>query len=146
MVIVGEWKLCDDGIKRPVVCGKVLAADGPFHVEFFLVDSCADRTVFSAALLLKLRFPTADADPGFGLLGIGGASAFVQVNTVLELTKDDRGPVRVRGEYAAFTDPAATDMSILGRDGLNLFDVIASHRRQEVLLLGGNHQYRVGPV
>jgi hypothetical protein len=68
---------------------------------------------------------------------------FVLVNTVVEFTKEDGGPVRVRGEYAAFTDPAATDLSILGRDVLDLFDIIVSKRRQEVLLVAGNHRYRV---
>ena len=49
----------------------------------------------------------------------------------------------MRGEFAAFTDPAATDLSILGRDILNHFDVILSRRRNEVLLLAANHQFRV---
>jgi hypothetical protein len=44
MRIAGEWRLCDDGVTRPTVQAKVQAADGAFHVEFFLVDSCADRT------------------------------------------------------------------------------------------------------
>jgi hypothetical protein len=143
MVIAGEWRLCDDGVTRPVLGGKVLAADGPFHAEFFLVDSCADRTVFSAALLHKLQFSRGQPDPAATLQGIGGQRAFVLVNTVVEFTKEDGGPVRVRGEYAAFTDPAATDLSILGRDVLNLFDIIVSKRRQEVLLVAGNHRYRV---
>jgi hypothetical protein len=77
------------------------------------------------------------------LQGIGGASPHVLVTTVLELTRDDGGPARVRGEFAAFTDPAATDLSILGRDVLDNFDVITSRRRNQVLLLAGNHQYQV---
>jgi hypothetical protein len=80
------------------------------------------------------------------LKGVGGESAFVLVNTVLEFTRDDAGMVHVRGEFAAFTDPATTDLSILGRDVLNIFDVIVSKRRNEVLLLAGNHQYRVDPI
>jgi hypothetical protein len=34
-------------------------------------------------------------------------------------------------------------MSILGRDVLDHFDLIESRRRNEVLLLAQNHQYRV---
>lgn len=143
MVIVGEWLLCDDGITRPAVRAKVLGADGPFHVEFFLVDSCADRTVFSAALLSKLGFSPAPSPSAISLQGIGGNQAFVLVNTVMEFTREDGGPANVRGEYAAFTDPSATDLSILGRDVLNHFDAIVSKRRQQVLLLAGTHQYRV---
>jgi len=42
-------------VTRPVLKIKVEAADGSFRVEFFLVDRCADRTVFSADLLSKLN-------------------------------------------------------------------------------------------
>ncbi|MBI1918645.1 MAG: retropepsin-like domain-containing protein [Planctomycetes bacterium] len=131
---------------RPALKIKVEAADGSYFVEFFLVDSCADRTVFSADLLSKLSFPT-NASPGSSALqGVGGMSGIVLVRTVLELTRDDGGPVHLRGEFAAFTDPAATDLSILGRDVLNNFDVIFSRQRNEVLLLAPNHQYRVERV
>ena len=44
------------------------------------------------------------------------------------------------------SDASATDMSILGRDVLNHFDLILSRRRSEVLLLAPNHQYRVVQV
>jgi len=67
----------------------------------------------------------------------------VLITSVLEFTRDDGGPVHVRGEFAAFADPAATDLSILGRDVLNNFDVILSFRRNEVRLLAPNHQYHV---
>ena len=68
------------------------------------------------------------------------------MNTVVELPRADGDPARVRGKFAAFTDPAATDLSILGRDVLDLFDVIVSRRRNEVLLVTGNHQDRVEPA
>jgi hypothetical protein len=77
------------------------------------------------------------------LQGIGGASDFVVVATTLELTREDGVPVRVSGTFAAFTDPTATDLSILGRDVLEHFDVIVSRRRNQVLLLAGNHRYQV---
>jgi hypothetical protein len=114
--------------------------------ESFLIDSCADRTVFSAYLLAKLNFTGNHAAAGMALKGVGGESAFVLVDTVLDFKRDDGGVVHIRGGFAAFTDPAATDLSILGRDVLNIFDVIVSKRRNEVLLLAGNHQYRVDQV
>jgi hypothetical protein len=146
MLIVGEWRVCDDGTTRPAVQAKVQAADGSFHVEFFLVDSCADRTVLSAALLGRLGFSASVAPAGFALQGVGGVSNYVLIQSAVEFTRDDGGLALVRGEYAAFTDPAATDLSILGRDVLNLFDVILSRRRNEVLLLAHNHQYRVEQI
>jgi len=143
MRIVGEWRLCDDGITRPTVKAKVQAADGTFHVEYFLVDSCADRTVLSADSLAKLAFSGTPAPDNIALQGIGGVRGYVLFQTVLEFTRDDGGAAHVRGELAAFTDPTATDLSILGRDVLNNFDVILSRRRNEVLLLAPNHHYRV---
>jgi hypothetical protein len=125
-----------------VVIAEVFGADGQSHNERFLVDTGADRTVFSAALLDKLQFLGKHDHPGYALQGIGGSSEFIVVTTVMELTCDDGTPARIRGQFSAFTAPTVTDLSILGRDVLNNFDVIAS-RRTEVLLLAGNHQYQV---
>jgi hypothetical protein len=68
------------------------------------------------------------------------------LTTKLELTRDDGIPAQVRGQFAAFTDPTATDLSILGRDVFIHFGVIVSHRRNDVLLLAADHQYRVEPA
>ena len=143
MIIVGQWLLGDDGITRPIVRAKVAGADGTLHSERFLIDTGADRSAFSAALRDKLQWPSNHTAPGFALQGIGGASPFVMGTAVVELTRADGGPARISGPFAAFTDPAATDISVLGRDVLDNFDVITSRRRNEVLLLAGNHQYQV---
>lgn len=65
------------------------------------------------------------------------------VTTVLEFMRNDGGAVRVRGEFAGFTDPAATDLSVLGRDVSDNFDVVLRRRRNEILLLAPRHQSRV---
>ena len=57
------------------------------------------------------------------------------VATALEFRAADGGAARVRGEFAAFTDPLATDLSVLGRDVLDNFDLILSRRHDEILLL-----------
>jgi hypothetical protein len=141
MLIAGEWRLCDDGVTRPTLLAKVQAADGTFLPEVFLVDSCADCTVLGAALLNKLHLAPSLTPIGLTLRGVGGKSDFAVVNTVLEFVNDVGGPAHVRGQFAAFTDPLATDLSILGRDVLNNFDVILSRRRNEVVLLATNHRY-----
>ena len=56
---------------------------------------------------------------------------------------DDGGLARVRGEFAGFTDPTATDLSILGRDVLDHFDSIISRQRGTIWLLAPRHQYRI---
>jgi hypothetical protein len=146
MLIMGEWQPFDDGVTRPTVRVHVLGGEGKLIGEDFLIDTGADRTAFSAAFLDRLRLPTQNVPADFSLSGIGGSSDFVLVVTALEFVRDDRGSARVRGEFAAFTDPVATDLSVLGRDVLDNFDVILSRRRNEVLLLAPRHQYRVERV
>lgn len=143
MLITGEWQLRDDGVTRPVVRARVLDAGGHPVAENFLIDTGADRTVLSAALVTQLRLPFNRAQPDYKLSGVGGTSDFVLVTTVVEFIRDGGGAVKVRGEFAGLTDPAATDLSVLGRDVLDNFDLIASRRRNEILLLAPRHQYRV---
>ena len=113
MRIDGEWRVCDDGITRPTIQAKVQAANGAFHVEFFLVDSGADRgTVLSRHFIAQ----TLDCRKTSALLvslckrDLGGTSTVLLVNNVLEFSRDDGGAARVSGEFAAFTDPTATDL------------------------------------
>jgi len=146
MRIVGKWLVCNDGITRPAVRADVQTADGTLQAGVFLIDSCADRTVLGTDVLQKLGFAATPAPEGMVLKGITGGCEFVVVKTIVVLTRDDRGVAHIRGEFAAFTDASATDLSILGRDVLNHFDVILSRRRNEVLLLAPNHQYRVEQV
>src|SRR5438874_2976507 len=128
MVIAGEWLQCDDGITRPCVQVTIRGPDDSICADDFLVDTAADRSAFSAALLKKLRLSGSHAPPDVLLKGIGGSSPYVIVTTVLEFTRDDGGPAGVRGEFAGFTEPTATDLNILGRDVLDNFDVITSRR------------------
>lgn len=143
MVLEGEWLTCDDGEFRPVIRIGVEAADAQLVRAGFLVDLGADRSVFSATLLQHLKLPLQTAPAGLKFEGIGGASPFVVVSTSLHLLRTDGGVAKVKGEFGAFTDPSATDLSILGRDVLNHFDVIVSRRRNQVLLVGPGHAYDI---
>jgi Aspartyl protease len=145
MRIVGEWFACIDGVLRPVLEGSAADIAGSDCQERFLVDTGADTTVFAAGFVQRLGLPCGLPPAGVGLAGVGGAQAYVLVRTTLTLYADDGSPARIQGEFAAFTDPAATDTSILGRDVLAHFDLIVSRRRNEVVLLATNHGYRVEP-
>jgi hypothetical protein len=83
MVIVGEWRMCDDGVARPALRTRVGGVDDVRLAEYFLVDSCADRTVLSADLLGRLAIPSTPLPLALIFQGIGGASEFVLVDTVL---------------------------------------------------------------
>jgi hypothetical protein len=65
------------------------------------------------------------------------------VQIALEFRRENGQPVLVRGEFAVFTDLEAIDLSVLGRDVTDHFDVIVSRRYDAVLLLAGNHRFQV---
>jgi hypothetical protein len=146
MLIKAEWLGCDDGVVRPVVFAQVFGSGALPCAERFLVDSGADRTVLSASLLAKLSLAVSPPSEESCLVGVGGGTAYALVSTTLGFARDGGGFARVRGEFAAFTNVAATDFSVLGRDVLNHFDVILSRPRNEAILLAPNHRYHVTPA
>jgi hypothetical protein len=109
-----------------------------------LLDTGADRTFFSVELFRDLQWaPDALRPPRAELSGLGGASGYVCLTTTIELRRSDGNPVRLFGEFAALTDPPGPEMSLLGRDVLDLFDLVLSRERNEILLLRPLHYYLV---
>jgi predicted aspartyl protease len=121
----------------------VSGPDGSPIAQLFLVDTGADCTVFSAQLLEKLAQPSEGASANSVLQGLGGQSESVVVEATLEMPTIDGRELRIRGKFAAVVQPSVLDISVLGRDVLGNFDVIVSRRRNEVLLLAGNHNYSI---
>jgi Aspartyl protease len=135
----GIWRICDDGVVRPILRGTAKAADGTWVPVPFLVDTGADRTVFCQDILSALGVqPTGVSS---GIEGVGGKVETVTISTPIQLKRENGADVVFDGQWAAATDPAALDMSVLGRDLTNLFAVIVDRPRDVVCLLGGNHQY-----
>ena len=144
MVIAGLWVLGDDAITRPIADVWILNDVGDRAPVRFLLDTGADRTVFNEPVLRELAQPTTDPSGDFKLAGVGGESPFVRVETTLELPEAGGGrAVKVHGKFAAFTDLAALDLSVLGRDVLDRFDVVLGRNRGATLLLGGVHHSQV---
>jgi hypothetical protein len=79
------------------------------------------------------------------LTGLGGTTPSVQVQTTVRLFGSGGEVFNLVGQFAAVTDPRALDMSVLGRDILDLFTVILDRRRDRVWLIGDGHDYSVGP-
>jgi len=141
MHIHGEWYLCDDGVVRPVIRGEVLADDGSWVRAPFLVDTGADRTVLSAAILALPHLRPLATQAHLG--GLGGLTTAVIVETQIRLSREDDGRVIFRGQYAAVTEREALDMSVLGRDITGLFALIVDQPGHVVCLLGQQHQYTI---
>lgn len=142
MQIRGEWSICDDGIVRPLIRGEILAGDGSWLSAEFLVDTGADRTVFSRTTLDVLRFqPTAGQER---IRGLGGMAASVDVETQIRFSREEAGgKVLFHGRFAAVTELEALDISVLGRDITGLFAVIVDRPGDVVCLLGQRHQYTI---
>lgn len=143
MRVNGEWLLCDDGILRPVIRCEILASDGSWQSAEFLVDTGADRTVFSAPVLASLRLQLIATQTRLG--GVGGEVNSVVVETQVRLTREESGKVVLRGQYAAVTELQALDMSVLGRDIAGLFAVVVDRPGNVVCLLGQRHRYAIEP-
>jgi hypothetical protein len=143
MLVKGYWKLHEDGELRPVVDANVQTPDGRWKAVTFLLDAGADRTIIEEGLLFLLGPLVLPADESSKLSGIGGKTDFAFVQTILEFTRDDGKPSTVNGPFGIFTNPENSDLSVLGRDVTNNFDVIYSFPKREVLLLHPPHGYTV---
>ena len=141
MLISGLWYLCDDGMVRPVIRGEILTSEGSWVNVPMLVDTGADRTVFSAEILNALGLPPIDSTDQ--LSGVGGMANSVVVETQIRLTNNESGKAIFRGQFAGFTDLEALDMSVLGRDILNLFALLVDRQADTVCLLGQKHTYTI---
>lgn len=141
MVIFGEWRTCDDGIRRPLMSGEILAADGRWLLVEFLVDGGADRTVLAAPALRLLGRPTTPSEDALG--GLGGTVPGLLVQTQIRLEDDCQTKFTFKGTFAAVADLECLDMSILGRDITNLFAAILDYPRNVVCLVGQNDHYQI---
>ena len=140
MRIDGLWFLCSDGILRPVIRGEILASDHSWVKVVFLVDSGADRSVMSADKLDALSLQTIESPDR--LTGVGGSADSVVVATQIRFDHEN-GKAVFSGQFAAFTSPESLDMSVLGRDILNMFSLIVDRQGDTICLLGQPHFYSI---
>jgi hypothetical protein len=142
MQINGEWFLGSDGIVRPVIRGEILTDNGSWVSAPFLMDTGADRTVFSATILAALYLQPIAMQERLG--GLGGQATAVVVETQIRFRHEAaKGSVVFRGQYAAVTEMEALDISVLGRDITGLFAVIVDQPGNVVCLLGQRHHYTI---
>jgi len=141
MRLNGEWLQCVDGDIRPVIYGELLSSDGIWRGLEFLVDTGADRTVFSATALKRSmlsHFP-----PSIPIGGFGGVAETVVIQAQFRFSRDDGGTAVFRGQFAACTQVDALEMSVLGRDVLDMFALIVDRRADVLAIIGQNHTYAI---
>ena len=141
MRIDGDWLHCDDGIVRPIIRCEALGMDGYWRAAEFLLDTGADRTVFSESVLGAMALRS--WQPGEEIRGVGGIASTVAVKTQIRMTREDNGKVVFRGEYVGCRDKELLDMSVLGRDITQLFAVIVDRPGEQVCLVREGHKYSI---
>ncbi len=141
MRINGLWCLCDDGVTRPIIRGRLETADGTRKWAEFLVDVGADRTVLNAATVVEAGLTLYDAEEAVS--GLGGVAETKTVETVIYLPRETDQAVAFRGQFTAVTEAAALEINVLGRDILDLFSVIVDRPGDVVCLLSQKHRYLI---
>jgi predicted aspartyl protease len=121
--------------------GEALSSDGSWVKLRFLVDTGADRTVFSAPVLELLQLKAIDSAER--LSGAGGVVDSVIVATEIRFSHDQSGKATFQGQYAACGQTETSDMSVLGRDILNLFALIVDRPGDTIFLVGPHHTYSI---
>jgi len=141
MRIDGCWYPCDDEITRPIVHAEILTGEGDWLKVLLLVDTGADVTAFSADVLELFGLPIHERHDRLG--GVGGVADSVTLLAQLRLTCDDGRKAVFRGEFSAFRSADALDMSVLGRDILDHFAVIADRQATLLALIRDRHRYQI---
>lgn len=139
----GRWKECNDGTVRPLLAAGILTERGEWRRFWMLVDTGADRSVLSADVWSALGNTAQEATVQLG--GIGGIVDATRLHTTLRLQRNDGQFVTFRIELAVCLDERVLDMSVLGRDIIDMFALVADRESDVLTLLGGNHSYSIQP-
>lgn len=121
--------------------GQFESASGEWVSARLLIDTGADRTVLSATVLQELGMAPMEAEEGIS--GLGGTTDAVVIRTKLQLVRETGAPVTFTSYFTAVTDPAALDLSVLGRDILDMFALIIDRPGNVVYLLRERHRYAI---
>jgi hypothetical protein len=108
----------------------------------FLVDSGSDTTFLDQSCLEQVGI-----DPSAAVKteasGVGGVASHIEFPTQLRFRSKGEGTKIFVGVIGVFTDPAACDTPVLGRDVPDAFRVIIDRERDQILLLSAPHDYTV---
>jgi hypothetical protein len=88
-----------------------------------------------------LKLPHSNSADRIG--GIGGLAESVTIAAESRLLRDDGKWVTFKGEYAACLNYETLDMSVLGRDILNLFALVVDRAANVVTMIGQAHSYTI---
>ncbi len=114
---------------------------GPGKSMELLVDTGADRTVICAHVFDSLGLEPIETSERIG--GVGGEVDSVIIRTQIRLSRDDGQKAIFRSDYSACTESTMLDMSVLGRDILDMFALLVDRSSDVVAIFGGKHSYSI---
>jgi hypothetical protein len=88
-----------------------------------------------------VEFRVSESDRCLG--GVGGTADSVELFTRLRFVRENGAVVESRGQFAAFTEPEALDMCVIGRDITEMFAVVADRPGDVVAMLARPHRYAI---
>lgn len=140
MIFRGKYVTSED-VSRPYIVMEVKTATDSWIALPFLVDTGADATFLDHSCLQQLGIIPSAVTMQTEVSGVGGSTPFIAFPTQLRLRSETHESKIFVGTIGIFTDPAACDTPVLGRDVLDAFKTIIDRERAQILLLSPPHDY-----
>ena len=142
MIFRGKYVTLQD-VSRPYITIEVKSVTDAWIALPFLIDTGADATFLDHSCLQQLGLDASFEAMQTTVSGVGGSTPYMEFSTQLRLRSETRENKIFVGAIGIFTDPAASDTPVLGRDVLDAFKTIIDYERNQILLLSPPHDYRV---
>ncbi len=130
--------LCADGFERPVIDGDLLLPDRQQVPVPFLLDTGADFTLLSHSVLSTLATYVRPREAPH-VSSIAGNAPIVFLEVDLLLTTTEGRQLQFYGPVQALATPWNLELSVLGRDVIDHFDLAYSRTRHLLALLTAPH-------
>jgi hypothetical protein len=135
MRIDGRWLRFPDGIERPVIDAHLLLSGGQLAALSLVIDTGADFTVLAYVVAQQLGAYVQPTPLKQSALGVGGVVLMQALGVDLLLTASSGQQARLSGPIPVLTSASSLEFSVLGRNALDLFDLVYSRQRQVIALL-----------
>jgi hypothetical protein len=144
MIIEGFFQEREkDGITEPRINIEIVTNNVSIEVNC-LIDTGADNSYFPSNFIEKLNIDTSKLLLKSNISGVGSSNleCYIYTCEVVLRTKYNQ-KLQISMSIGIFKDKNALDEPIIGRDLLDLFDLIISKRKNEVLLLFDDTSYQL---
>lgn len=135
MRIDGRWLRFPDGIERPVIDAHLLLPGGQLATLSLVIDTGADFTVLAYTVAQQLGAYVQPTPLKQSAIGVGGVVLMQALGVDLLFTATSGQQARLSGPIPVLAQPSSLEFSVLGRNALDLFELVYSRQRQILSLL-----------